>query len=124
MLNDAGGFDHIYIAVGYTDLRRGIDGLVAIVRESFHLDPYTNSIFLFCGRRSDRIKALVWEGDGYLLAYKRLETGSFQWPRNSDEVLEITDQQFRWLMEGLKTEQKKQIPKVYPTQKTASKPAS
>ena len=118
MLNDASGFDHIYIAVGYTDLRRGIDGLAAIVRESFHLDPYTNSIFLFCGRRSDRIKALVWEGDGYLLAYKRLETGSFQWPRNSDEVMEISDQQFRWLMEGLKTEQKKTIPKVYPGQKT------
>ena len=120
MLNDATGFDHIYIAVGYTDLRRGIDGLSTIVRECFGLDPYTNSIFLFCGRRSDRIKALVWEGDGYLLAYKRLETGSFQWPRNSDEAMEITDQQFRWLMEGLKTEQKKQIPKVYPSRKHAS----
>ena len=117
MLNDATGFDHIYIAVGYTDLRRGIDGLAGIIRESFHLDPYTNSIFLFCGRRSDRIKCLVWEGDGYLLLYKRLETGSFQWPRSSDEVLEISDQQFRWLMEGLKLEQKKTIPKVYPGQK-------
>lgn len=114
MLNDVNGFDHIYIAVGYTDLRRGIDGLATIVKESFHLDPYSNSIFLFCGRRSDRIKALIWEGDGYLLAYKRLETGSFQWPRNSDEVLEISDQQFRWLMEGLRIEQKKTIPKVYP----------
>ena len=117
MLNDATGFDHIYIAVGYTDLRRGIDGLAGIIRESFHLDPYTNSIFLFCGRRSDRIKCLVWEGDGYLLLYKRLETGSFQWPRSSDEVLEISDQQFRWLMEGLKLEHKKTIPKVYPGQK-------
>ena len=117
MLNNAGGFDHIYIAVGYTDLRRGIDGLAAIVRESFHLDPYSNSIFLFCGRRPDRIKALVWEGDGYLLAYKRLETGSFQWPRNSDEAQEITQQQFRWLMEGLQISQKKSIPKVYPGQK-------
>lgn len=117
MLNDASGYDHIYIAVGYTDLRRGIDGLADIVRESFHLDPYTNSIFLFCGRRSDRIKALVWEGDGYLLAYKRLETGSFRWPRTSDEVQEISDQQFRWLMEGLQLEPKKTIPKVYPGQK-------
>lgn len=117
MLNDASGFDHIYIAVGYTDLRRGIDGLRAIVSENFHLDPYSNSIFLFCGRRADRIKALVWEGDGFLLAYKRLETGSFQWPRNNEEAMEISDQQFRWLMEGLTLSQKKSIPKVYPCQK-------
>ena len=117
MLNDAKGFDHIYIAVGYTDLRRGIDGLVAVIRESFRLDPYGNSIFLFCGRRRDRIKAIVWEGDGYLLLYKRLETGSFNWPRSNDEVKELTDQQFRWLMEGLNPEQKKQIPKVYPGRK-------
>ena len=117
MLNDAKGFDHIYIAVGYTDLRRGIDGLVAIIRESFHLNPYENSIFLFCGRRCDRIKAITWEGDGYLLCYKRLETGSFKWPRTSDEVHEITDQQYRWLMEGLSPEQKKRIPKVYPGRK-------
>ena len=116
MLNNASGFDHVYLATGYTDLRRGIDGLVGIIRESFHLDPYENSIFLFCGRRSDRIKAIVWEGDGYLLCYKRLETGSFQWPRNSDEVREITAQQFRWLMEGLNLDQKKRIPKVYPGQ--------
>ena len=116
MLNDATGFDHIYIAVGYTDLRRGIDGLAAIVRESFQLDPYENSIFLFCGRRCDRIKALLWEGDGYLLCYKRLETGSFNWPRSDSEAREITQQQFRWLMEGLSPEQKKRIPKVYPGQ--------
>ncbi len=116
MLNNASGFDHVYLAVGYTDLRRGIDGLVDIVRESFHLDPYENSLFLFCGRRSDRIKAIVWEGDGYLLCYKRLETGRFQWPRNGDEVREITDQQLRWLMEGLSPEPKKRIPKVYPGQ--------
>ena len=119
MLNDVKGFDHIYVAVGYTDLRRGIDGLATIVCENFHLDPYSNSIFLFCGRRSDRIKALIWEGDGYLLAYKRLETGIFQWPRTSDDVMEISDQQFRWLMEGLCIEQKKTIPKVYPSRKTA-----
>lgn len=55
MLNNASGFDHVYLAVDYTDLRRGIDGLVGIIRESFRLDPYENSLFLFCGKRSDRI---------------------------------------------------------------------
>ena len=71
MLNDAAGFSHIYLACGYTDLRRGIDGLVSTVKCHFNLDPSEEgSIFLFCGRRADRIKALVYEGDGFLLLYK------------------------------------------------------
>ena len=83
MLNDATGFRHIYLACGYTDLRRGIDGLVSTVKCSFHLNPSEEgSIFLFCGRRADRIKALVYEGDGFLLLYKRLADGRFQWPRS------------------------------------------
>ena len=61
----------VYIALGYTDLRRGIDGLAAVVQESFALDPFTNTLFLFCGRRKDRIKGLLWEGDGFLLLYKQ-----------------------------------------------------
>lgn len=119
MLNDASGFDHIYIAVGYTDLRRGIDGLRTIIEQSFSLDPYQNSLFLFCGRRTDRIKGLLWEGDGFLLLYKRLETGQFQWPRTQQELREITLQQYRWLTEGLTVEQKKTIPRVYPGTYTA-----
>ena len=60
MLNDATCFEHIYIALGYTDLRSGIDRLVAIIKNDFDLDPYDKgSIFLFCGRRTDRIKAIV-----------------------------------------------------------------
>ena len=62
--------------------------------------------------RSDRIKALLWEGDGFLLLYKRIETGRIQWPRDASEVRELTDQQYRWLMEGLTVEQKKVIPQV------------
>ena len=58
MLNDFSGADKVYIACGYTDLRRGIDGLATIVQQEFSLDPFTNTLFLFCGRRRDRIKAL------------------------------------------------------------------
>lgn len=90
MLNNATGFRKIYIAAGYTDLRRGIDGLASIIKFNFQLDPYEKDIlFLFCGRRSDRIKGLVWEGDGFLLLYKRLELGGFSWPRTKEEALEI-----------------------------------
>lgn len=80
--------------MGFTDLRRGIDGLANIVRFHFHLDSYDkNTLFLFCGRRSDRIKALLWEGDGFLLLYKRLDNGAFHWPRSADEALEISEEQ-------------------------------
>lgn len=101
MLNDYSGADRIYIACGYTDMRRGIDGLASIVQEQFQLDPFTNTLFLFCGRRCDRMKALYWEGNGFLLLYKRLESGSFQWPRSEAEARQLSPQQYRWLMEGL-----------------------
>ena len=107
MLSDFSGADRIYIACGYTDLRRGIDGLAGIVQQQFRLDPFTNSLFLFCGRRRDRIKALYWEGNGFILLYKRLEDGVFQWPRSEEEAKELTPQQYRWLMEGLQIDQPK-----------------
>ena len=97
----------MYIACGYTDLRKGIDGLATLVQSQFQLDPFTNTLFLFCGRRKDRIKALYWEGNGFVLLYKRLESGSFQWPRNGEEVRKLTAQQYRWLMEGLQIDQPK-----------------
>ena len=68
MLSDFTGADRVYIACSYTDLRRGIDGLAAIVQQQFNLDPFTNTLFLFCGRRRDRIKALYWEGNGICVA--------------------------------------------------------
>lgn len=109
MLNDFTGAEHIWIACGYTDLRKGIDGLSLLVQKNFELDPFSNSLFLFCGKRNDRIKALLWEGDGFVLLYKRLEHGRFQWPRTQAQALSVTPQQFRWLMEGLYIEQPKAL---------------
>ena len=102
MFNDARGLKKIYLATGYTDLRRGIDGLASIIRYQFQLDPHDkNTLFLFCGRRSDRIKTLLWEGDGFLLMYKRLDSGGFCWPRSADEAMEISEDQYQMLMQGL-----------------------
>ena len=109
MSGDITACRQIYIACGYTDMRKSIDGLAALVQNHFEMDPFESALFLFCGRRCDRIKALLWEGDGFLLLYKRLENGKFQWPRTEEELRPISRQQFRWLMEGLQVEQKKVI---------------
>ena len=109
MLNDLTSGMQVYIVTGYSDLRKGIDGLATIIQGQLNLDPFSKSLFLFCGRRCDRIKGLLWEGDGYLLLYKRLDNGRFQWPRNETEAKLLTAQQTRWLLEGLSIEQSKAI---------------
>ena len=109
MLKELTNGVQVYMVTGYTDLRRSIDGLATIVQAQLKLDPFNKALFLFCGRRCDRIKGLLWEGDGFLLLYKRLDNGKFQWPRNETEAKLLTTQQTRWLMEGLKIEQPKAI---------------
>lgn len=73
MLNEFTEADKVYIVCGYTDQHYGVDGLTVIVQQEFSLDPFTNNLFLFCGRRRDRIKALYWEGNGFVLFYKQLD---------------------------------------------------
>jgi transposase len=105
--------EKVYIACGYTDMRRSIDGLAATVKQVFKLDPCARTMYLFCGKNSKRLKALLWEGDGFLLLYKRLETdGRFRWPRKESEARMITPQQLRWLLEGLSIEQPKALRRV------------
>ena len=102
MLNDTSMFTKVIIAVGYTDLRRGIEGLATTIKRKYHLDPHEkNVLFLFCGSRSDRIKGLLWEGDGFLLLYKRLEDGRFDWPRTPAQAASLTPEQYHYLLIGL-----------------------
>ena len=98
--------DNIYIVCGHTDMRKSIDGLAALVQQQFQLDLFASSAFLFCGRRRDRMKVLLWEDDGFLLLYKRLEDGKFSWPHNEQD---ITREQFIWLTQGLSIDQPKAI---------------
>ena len=74
----------IYLATGATDLRRSIDGLAALVRERFTLDPLSGHLFLFRNRRGDRLKILAWDRSGFWVLYKRLERGTFAWPTERD----------------------------------------
>ena len=111
---DISSISEVYLACGRTDMRKSIDGLAAIVEQQFQMSPFSPALFLFCGRRADRIKGLLWEGDGFLLLYKRLESGRFQWPRDSAEAKRIRPQQLRWVMEGPSIEQKTAIREEHP----------
>ena len=70
----------IYVALEATDLRRSVDGLSLLVRESLRLEPFSGHLFLFRNRRADRLKILVWDRSGFWVLYKRLERGTFAWP--------------------------------------------
>lgn len=90
-------------------MRKSFEGLMAIIRDTFQLAPFSSSVFLFCGRRTDTLKALYYDKDGFVLMQKRLNGGRFQWPRNASEARPLTRQEFRWLMEGLSIDQPKAI---------------
>ena len=111
MIGDITAADEIYIVCGYTDMRKSIDGLCAIVEDKLHMDPKSRALFLFCGRRSDRFKMLLWESDGFILFYKRLsaEQGRYRWPRTKDEVRNLSWREFDWLLAGIDIEQPKAI---------------
>ena len=93
--------DHVYLVCGKTDLRKGIDGLAMVIAEHYGLELYDNSLFLFCGTRSDRFKGLFWDGEGFILLYKRFEDGRLAWPRRSNEAKELTAHQLDFLLKGL-----------------------
>ena len=112
MLGDVSGVSKLYIVTGRTDMRKSIDGLMAIIQHTFQMDPFANAMYLFCGRRCDRIKAIYADKDGMVLLYKRLDNGRYQWPRDSSEVRSLTRQEFRWLMEGLSIEQPAAIKQI------------
>ena len=111
MLGDISSAMNIYVITGYTDMRKSIDGLCAVIMQQLNTEPDGRSIYLFCGKRCDRIKVLLKEPDGFVLLYKRLDVvqGRYRWPRNKSEVRPITWQQFDWLMSGLEIEQPKAL---------------
>jgi transposase len=73
----------IWLCTQPTDLRRSFDGLAEMVRQHLHHDPLSGHVFVFRNRRSDRLKLLYWDEDGFVIVYKRLEEGSFRFPAAS-----------------------------------------
>jgi transposase len=109
--HDYTSVNNIYIICGKTDMRKGIDGLATLIQDSFELDPYGDSIFLFAGWSKDRYKCLYFDGDGFAMLYKRLDKGKLQWPKDENEVRKLSQQEVRWLLEGLSIQQPKAIQK-------------
>lgn len=90
----------MYLACGSTDMRKSIDGLAALIKEGFDLDPFSLPLFVFCNRQRDKLKILYWEHNGFWLYYRRLERGTFRWPTDANAApLNITRRQLRWLLE-------------------------
>src|SRR5690606_35642667 len=110
MRQDYTQVQNIYIICGKTDMRKGIDGLATLIQDSFELDPYSDSMFLFAGWKKDSYKCLYFDGDGFAMLYKRLDRGELQWQRHEQEVKDLTQQELRWWLTGLPIQPPQAIP--------------
>lgn len=99
MIGWPGGLQ-VWLAERATDMRRGFDGLAALVQVSLRADPFSGQVFVFWGRKGDRIKLLWWDGDGLCLLAKRLEGGRFVWLQASEGAVHLTAAQLSMLLEG------------------------
>ena len=106
MLNISG--KKVYLACGATDGRKQINGLSLLVQQSFALDPFEKSIFVFCNKNRNRLKILAWDGDGFWLYMKRLERGRFKWPEvaNAEKTMVLTAEELSYLLGSPGLEQK------------------
>ena len=100
----------VYIAYGYTDFRKQMQSLYSLVQDKYLKNPYENACYIFCNKKRDSIKVLVYDKNGFILAQKKLLERSnmkYNWPRNADELKSITKEQLRWLLSGLEIYPKK-----------------
>lgn len=103
----------VYLASGTTDLRKSIDGLAVLVKEGFNLDPFSTGLFVFCNRKRDKLKILLWQHNGFWLLYRRLEKGKFKWPdEKRTAMLQINRRELSWLLDGLPFKQQSAHPEV------------
>ena len=91
----------IYLYRRPVDMRKAINGLVAIVEGEMELDPFSAALFVFCNRKRTLVKMVAWEGNGFVLWMKRLEKSHFKWPLSLPlDIVELNAQQINWLLDG------------------------
>jgi len=104
----------VYLCCGHTDMRKSINGLSALVGQSFSLDPFADALFVFCNRARDRIKILEWDGDGFWLYFKRLERGRFRWSTTDEAgTMSLTCEELSCLIDGARLEKKLKRTEVF-----------
>jgi transposase len=91
----------VWLAAGVTDMRKGMDGLAALVQTTLAENPFSGHVFVFRGKRGDLVKLLWWSGDGMNLYAKRLERGRFVWPQATSGTVHLTSAQLSMLLEGI-----------------------
>lgn len=91
----------VLIATSPVDFRKGPNSLAALIKAELGADPFSGVVYVFRARRADRVKLVWWDGTGLCLMAKRLEQGSFRWPRIQDGVMRLSSAQLGALMEGL-----------------------
>jgi len=105
----------VFLCCGHTDMRKSINGLAVIVRNSFQMNPCSEAAFVFCNRQRNRIKILEWDADGFWLYFKRLERGRFRWPEaGDDKTMTLTHEEMSVLIDSAKLEKKltrRELPK-------------
>ncbi len=91
----------VFVQLGYTDMRKQINGLSALVQEKRHEGPFDGSYYVFCGKTRRVVKILYWDKTGFCLWLKRLEKDSFPWPQKGSDLDEITRARVRLLLHGI-----------------------
>ena len=91
----------VWLAVGHTDMRRGMNGLALQVQEALGRDPHAGDLYVFRGKRGDLLKVLWHDGLGMSLYAKRLEHGRFLWPSATDGAVSISASQLSYMLDGI-----------------------
>lgn len=103
----------IFLCTQPTDLRRGFDGLAAMTRAVIQQNPLSGNLFVFKNRRGDRLKVLYWDRSGWTLVYKRLERGTFVFPKEASSAVEVDAGELAMILEGIDLRRAKRAPRYH-----------
>lgn len=103
----------IFIVTEHVDFRLSINGLSSIVQEIFKVSPTSDACYIFINKAHDKLKIIQWDFNGFWLHYKRLESGKFVWPSSDEQLIEISLDQYTYLMNGLSINQRDGFKEVF-----------
>lgn len=102
--------EQIWLVMTPVDMRRGIDGLSAVIQHNLDQSPCSGSAFVFRNRAGNRLRLLIWDGNGVWLCQRRLHQGHFIWPKADESQFSISVTQWQWLLMGVDWQRLTQLP--------------